>query len=66
MPTNEKEITVNLLREKQHLTRVRKVASKENATIQEVLEAIDDEISDIDMMLYQEPPRNNNYTREQN
>ena len=56
MPTNEKELNANLLRERQHLTRVKKIAMKENATVADIIEAIDDEIADIDDILYQEPP----------
>ena len=56
MPINEKELNANLLRERQHLTRVKKIAMKENATVADIIEAIDDEIADIDDILYQKPP----------
>ncbi len=56
MPINEKELNANLLRERQHLTRVRKVAVREDATVEDILAAIDEEIADIDVILYQEPP----------
>ncbi len=55
MPTNEKEITVNLLRERQHLDRIERVARKEGATVDSILEAIEQEKSDINEMLYQNP-----------
>ena len=43
MPNNEKEINVNLIRERQHVERIERVARKEGATIESILEAIEQE-----------------------
>ena len=56
MPTYEKEINVNLMRERQHVERIERAARKENATIESILEVIEQEKADIDAMLYQNPP----------
>ncbi len=56
MPTTEKEINVNLLERLHPLRRVKKVAMREGATIQDVIEAIESEEEDINEMLYQNPP----------
>lgn len=55
MPTNEKEININLLRERQHVERIERAALKEGATVESILEAIEQEKKDIDAMLYQNP-----------
>lgn len=52
----EKELNISLLREKHPLQRVRKIAAKQDATIEDIINAIDDEIAYIDEMLYQKPP----------
>ena len=54
--TTEKELNVNLLRELHHLNRVERVARRENASVEDILEAIELEKSDIMEMLYQKPP----------
>ena len=56
MPYDEKEINVNLIRERQHVERIERVARKEGATVESILEAIEQEKADIDTMLYQKPP----------
>ncbi len=60
MPTNEKEININLMERLHLLKRIKKVATKEGATVQEIIEAIDDEAADINEMLYQNPPLTDN------
>ena len=58
MLTSEKEINVNLLERLHPLKRIKKIALKEGATIQDVIEAIEEEEADINEMLYQNPPLN--------
>ncbi|MBO6111644.1 MAG: hypothetical protein J6P45_01180 [Lachnospiraceae bacterium] len=55
MPANEKEITVNLLREKHHVDRIERAARREGATVESILEAIEQEQEEIKEMLYQNP-----------
>lgn len=55
MPMNEKEINVNLMRERQHVERIERAARSEGATIESILAAIEQEKEDIDKMLYQNP-----------
>lgn len=52
----EKELNVNLLRELHHVLRIKRVAEKDGATMEEVLEAICHEEEEIKEMLYQSPP----------
>ena len=47
MPANEKEITVNLLREKHHVDRIERAARREGATVESILEAIEQEQEEI-------------------
>ncbi len=56
MLSNEKELNVNLFERLHLLKRIKKVAIKEGATIEEVIEAIESEEADINEMLYQNPP----------
>ena len=56
MPICEKELNVHLFERLHLLKRIKKVAIKENATIQEILDVIEDEENDIKEMLYQKPP----------
>ena len=51
----EKEINVNLMREKHHVERIAKVVKREGSTKEDILEAINDELKQIDEMLYQSP-----------
>ena len=60
MPTNEKEINVNLMERLHPLKRVKRVAQQEGATLQDVIAAIEREEADINEMLYQKPALNNN------
>ena len=53
---SEKELNVNLMERLHIVQRIRKVAAKEGATIEEVLEALDTEEMYIAEMLYQQPP----------
>ena len=57
MPMNEKEINVNLMRERQHVERIERAARSEGATIESILAAIEQEKEDIDKMLYQNPEK---------
>ena len=58
MPMTEKELNVNLLREKHHVMRIKKVAMRPGATIEDVISACEDEEQEINDMLYQTPPLN--------
>ncbi|MBQ7564001.1 MAG: hypothetical protein IJT16_08430 [Lachnospiraceae bacterium] len=54
MPT-EKELNINLLREKHRVERIKRAALREGATIQDVLNAIAEEEAELNEMLYQNP-----------
>ncbi len=58
MPTNEKEYNGYLLDQIHALKRVKKVALRINAD-QELIEAIDEEIENVNEKLYQNPPLTN-------
>lgn len=53
---SEKELNVNLFERLHLVQRIRDVASKDGATIQDVLNALDKEEKYIKEMLYQKPP----------
>lgn len=55
MPTNEKEYNGYLLDQIHALKRIKKVALRINAD-QELIEAIDEEIENVNEKLYQKPP----------
>lgn len=54
MPS-EKELNINLLREKHRIEHIKRAALKEGATIQDILDAIEVEEAEINEMLYQNP-----------
>ena len=53
---SEKELNVNLFERLHLVQRIRDVATKEGATIQDILNALDKEEAYIKEMLYQKPP----------
>lgn len=55
MPTNEKEYNGYLLDQIHSLKRIKKVALRINAD-EELIEAIDEEIENVNEKLYQKPP----------
>lgn len=55
MPTNEKEYNGYLLDQIHALKRIKKVALRTNAD-KEIIEAIDEEIENVNEKLYQKPP----------
>ena len=56
MATSEKELNINLMERLHVLQRIKKVAQKDGATIEDLIAAIDEEESYIKEMLYQKPP----------
>lgn len=53
---SEKELNVNLFERLHLVQRIRDVATKDDATIQDILNALDTEEKYIKEMLYQKPP----------